>query len=278
MSQHEVKPFLVSVVVPTKNSEGEIRRCLDSIKLQSHLNIEIIVIDNESGDKTREIAEDYGAKVVNTKSGRSQARNIGAKISKGKFILFLDSDQELGKDLISRAVEAATLENFDAVRFPKIMRGESFFGKVRKVESWLNYREGKIGGVPRFLKKSTFLKLDGYDEELTFGEDRELWERLIQSECKIGVLDVPVFEVDNSIQKRLTNNYKYGTQYAEYQKKVLHASTVLFESIDIKCVKNVSSASELLYFFFAIVFKISNVNAFILGRIMNNLNKILGKS
>lgn len=277
MSQENSKPFLVSVIVPTKNSESEIRKCLNSIKLQSYSKIEVIVIDDESTDKTRDIAEEYSAKVINTKSERSKARNVGAKISEGKFVLFVDSDQELDEDLISRVVEAAALKNFDAARFPKIMIGESFFGKVRNMESWLNYREGKIGGVPRFFKKSTFLKLNGYDEKLTFGEDRELWERLIRSGYKMGVLDVPIFEVDNSIQKRLTKNYKYGRHYAEYQKKVPRASTVLFESVNIKSVKGVSSTSELLLFLFAMMFKAFNMIAFLFGVIGSSLTKVMHK-
>lgn len=277
MSQADGKHVFVSVVVPTKNSESEIRKCLDSVKLQSYSKIEIIVVDDESRDKTREIAEKYGAKVVNIRSGRSKARNIGAKISKGEFILFMDSDQELDRDLISRAVELATFKKLDAVRFPKIIKGDSFFGKVRTVESYLNYREGKIRSVPRYLKKSTFLKSGGYDEKLAFGEDRELWKRLIQSGYKLGVLDVPIYEIDNSIQKRLTKNYKYGMQYLEYQKKVADASTVLFESVNIlKYIKSISSTSELLYFPFVVIFKIFNMIAFLLG-IVSSLTQVIHK-
>jgi len=267
---------LVSVVIPTKDSEGEIRRCLNSIKLQSYPKIEIIVVDSESRDMTREIAEEYGAKVINIKSGRSQARNMGAKISKGKFILFVDSDQELDKDLISKAVKATILKNFDAVRFPKIIRGESFFGKVRSVESLLNYRvSSRNPGVPRFYKKSTFLKIGGYDEKLDFGEDRELWECLCRSGYKIGIVDIPIFEVENSFLKRLVKNYKYGKQFEEYQKKSSNALNVLFESVNIECMKNVSSTSEALYFLFAMMFKMLYVLAFLIGRIIDWMQRKL---
>ncbi len=64
---------LVSVVVPTINSESFLENCLRSIRRQSYSEIEIIIVDNYSIDKTREISEKFGAKVV-------LSRGIGLKL------------------------------------------------------------------------------------------------------------------------------------------------------------------------------------------------------
>jgi glycosyltransferase involved in cell wall biosynthesis len=68
---------LVSVIVPTRNSEKTIETCLESIRRQTYPNIEIIVIDAYSRDSTRKIAEKYGARIAVSRAYRSEARNIG---------------------------------------------------------------------------------------------------------------------------------------------------------------------------------------------------------
>ncbi|MDY6866123.1 MAG: glycosyltransferase [Halobacteriota archaeon] len=90
----DVNP-LVSIIIPTLNSEGTVDACLESIKNQSYGNVEVVVVDGFSGDGTGKIAERYDAKVIESDAKRSRARNIGVKEAKGEFILSLDSDMEL---------------------------------------------------------------------------------------------------------------------------------------------------------------------------------------
>ena len=78
----------VSVIVPTKNSERTIERCLKSIKEQNYKNIELIVVDNYSEDKTFEIANKYADKIIKKGPERSVQRNYGAKISSIKYYYF----------------------------------------------------------------------------------------------------------------------------------------------------------------------------------------------
>jgi len=69
---------LVSVIIPTKNSETTIEKCLGSIRNQTYPNVEIVVVDSFSTDKIRDIVENYGARIVLVNAKRSKARNIGA--------------------------------------------------------------------------------------------------------------------------------------------------------------------------------------------------------
>jgi glycosyltransferase involved in cell wall biosynthesis len=96
---------LVSINIPTYNSEKTLGKCLNAVKSQTYQNIEILVVDSYSKDKTLDIAKKYGCKIVLCKGGLLEARIAGAKKSKGKYVLLLDSDQILEPTTIERAVK-----------------------------------------------------------------------------------------------------------------------------------------------------------------------------
>ncbi len=98
---------VVSVVVTTKNEAKSIENCLRSIKKQTYpqKKIEIIIVDNNSTDKTKEIAKRFADKVYNKGPERSAQRNFGVERARGKYILYLDADMILSKDVISECVE-----------------------------------------------------------------------------------------------------------------------------------------------------------------------------
>lgn len=97
---------LVSVIIPTYNSEETIGACLKSVGKQTYANIEVIVVDSYSKDETVKIAERFGVKVVQTDYKLLGARYIGFKKSGGDVVLLLDSDQILERTVIERAVSA----------------------------------------------------------------------------------------------------------------------------------------------------------------------------
>jgi glycosyltransferase involved in cell wall biosynthesis len=106
---------LVSITIPTYNSEKTLEMTLNSVKAQTYKNMEIIVVDSYSKDKTIEIAKKFGAKIVQCKGKLLEARIAGAKASKGDYVLLLDSDQILEKTVIERAVKK--MEKFDSLWF-----------------------------------------------------------------------------------------------------------------------------------------------------------------
>jgi len=95
---------LVSVTIPTYNSEKTLGQTLESVKNQTYKKIEIIIIDSYSKDKTLEIAKKYNARIVMCKGKLLEARIAGTKASRGKYVLLLDSDQILEKTVIERSV------------------------------------------------------------------------------------------------------------------------------------------------------------------------------
>lgn len=97
---------LISVIVPVYNVEKYLERCINSILQQTYQNIEIILIDDGSIDKSAEICDYYNKKdkrisVIHKKNtGVSSTRNQGLNIAKGKYLICIDSDDWLEKNMI----------------------------------------------------------------------------------------------------------------------------------------------------------------------------------
>ena len=100
--------MLFSIIVPIYNVEKYLNKCIDSLVEQNFQDAEIILIDDCSTDRSLEIAKSYESvpnlKVISKKvnSGLSDTRNIGLKEAMGKYVLFLDSDDYVEKDCLSK--------------------------------------------------------------------------------------------------------------------------------------------------------------------------------
>ena len=94
-----MKDKMVSIIITVFNSEKYLERCIDSAIKQTYENIEIIIVDDCSKDKSKEIIEQYEIKnkkikkiLLSKNQGVSNARNVGMSVSDGEYIVFLDSD------------------------------------------------------------------------------------------------------------------------------------------------------------------------------------------
>lgn len=102
---------LVSVVVPIYMVEEYLKQCVESIQKQSYKNIEIILVDDGSGDKSGAMCDEFKKSdnrievIHKSNGGLSSARNAGLKIAKGDYICFIDSDDVISEDYISDAVK-----------------------------------------------------------------------------------------------------------------------------------------------------------------------------
>ena len=102
----EINNVEVSIVVPIYNVEKYLRRCLDSLVNQTFRDIEVIALNNGSTDNSLSILNGYAnrdkrIKVIdNNNLGVSEARNIGIREAKGKYIVFVDSDDWINVDMI----------------------------------------------------------------------------------------------------------------------------------------------------------------------------------
>ena len=110
---------LVSVIVPVYNAKDYLTETLESIFKQTYKNIEIIIIDDMSGDGSRELIMDYADKYDNIvalllekNGGVANARNKGIEIARGRYIAFLDSDDVWKETKIQKQIEFMRANNY----------------------------------------------------------------------------------------------------------------------------------------------------------------------
>jgi glycosyltransferase involved in cell wall biosynthesis len=137
---------MISVIVLTKNEEENIGRCLNSVLWAD----EIIVVDDESTDKTVEIAKSLGASVIkhSLNNNFSQQRNFALSLAKHEWALFLDADEEISSKLKEEIVLSLN-QNHDNTAGYFFKRDDFFAGK------WLKH--GETGNIKllRLAKKES---------------------------------------------------------------------------------------------------------------------------
>ena len=108
----KIKQPLVSIIVPVYNVESWLNKCIDSLLEQSYKNIEILLINDGSTDKSGDICNEYlnkSSKIRvfnNENKGLSYSRNFGMKNANGKYIVFIDSDDFISdSNIIEKFVE-----------------------------------------------------------------------------------------------------------------------------------------------------------------------------
>ncbi|MBW8015237.1 MAG: glycosyltransferase family 2 protein [Planctomycetes bacterium] len=211
MSNSE-KQILVSAVIPAYNAEACVGRAIDSVLAQTLPVHEIIVIDDGSSDKTFEMVEQYGDKVIlirQENAGVSVARNTGIAAASGNWIAFLDADDEWLEEKISRQVKIIS-QNPDlrwcAANYFRAMGGKrESIGDEKLVEQSLggqdcfdNYFEATLQGVCHAHTQTMMIRRDVFDEVGLFEpgkqrlEDLDVWWKIGYRYPKIGYAAAPL--------------------------------------------------------------------------------------
>ena len=114
---------LVSIIIPAYNSEKTLENTVNSAINQSYENLEIIIVDDGSIDSTPNICDQIAhryeeVKVVHVANGgAARAKNIGVSVARGEFIVIIDSDDCIEKDLVKTCLETALKSNADLIIF-----------------------------------------------------------------------------------------------------------------------------------------------------------------
>lgn len=110
-----------SFIIPVYNTEHYLKKCLDSIVNQTYKNFEIIVVNDGSPDNSQQIIQKYTDKYsfikgyIKKNNGLSSARNFGVKKATGDYLIFVDSDDYIEKDLLKNINQ--NLENVDILKY-----------------------------------------------------------------------------------------------------------------------------------------------------------------
>jgi len=180
-----MKKSFVSIIVPTLNEEAYIESTLKAIECQDYEGkYEVIVADGMSSDRTVKIAQKHADRVVTVnKLGASAGRNGGAKIAKGKILLFIDADTSSSFNLITEIVKCFK-KDVVAVTCPVLPTSSNatdfitywFYNQFVKA----SLRAGKpnIAGICCAYRREAFEKIGGFDENLKTLEDFDVSRRI----------------------------------------------------------------------------------------------------
>jgi glycosyltransferase involved in cell wall biosynthesis len=174
----------ISVIIPAYNEEQclpeTLKRIGEALAI-APCSSEIMVIDNDSQDGTKRVAEIFGAKVYTEKEHNiSKVRNTGAKNSTGDVLIFIDADTLVPHALFQKIAAvmedekclggavAVAYEAFERKWMKLYLLGWKFWGKVFNMKQ----------GAAQFCRKFAFADLGGYDQTIFMGEDVEFYWRL----------------------------------------------------------------------------------------------------
>lgn len=209
---------LVSVIVTTRNEEKNIATCLKSVTAQTYKNIEIIVVDNNSTDGTKQISISFTKLVFDKGPERSAQRNFGASKSHGEYLLFLDADMKLSKNVIKDCVSKIKISNVGGIIIPEESYGIGFWAKCKALERSFYIGNDMIEAA-RFYPRKIFLSCGGFDEELTGPEDWDLSQK-IREDFRIDRIKSFIYHNEGSLSlfKTVKKKYYYSQKFARYIK------------------------------------------------------------
>ena len=227
---------LVTIIVPVKNEEKTVGKCLHSLKSLNYSNYEIIVVNDGSTDKTEEILKQFSAiNVLNTNGiGPSMARNLAIDKSGGEYLAFTDADCLIDKEWLNQLLayftdtyimgvggdqlcpEDETPFGKDVHNFLKLIAFSSDYLKTEK--EVMNIRHNPTCNM--MYRKAAFEKIGNFKKDLWPCEDLEFDCRLIQSGYKL------IFNPKAIVYHyRPKNLKKFGQMHFRYGRA--HAKLVL---------------------------------------------------
>lgn len=175
--------MLLSVVIPAFNEERYLPLTLAGIRAAAAAvgqGVEILVVDNDSSDRTADAARSFGATVVTEKIHNiARVRNTGAAFAHGDILAFIDADTLVPAHFFRRVQEAMSSPNCLGGCADILHRPDSkFLRAYLTLWRWLALMLRMRQGAAQFCRKSAFTDLNGYDESLFMGEDVDFYWRL----------------------------------------------------------------------------------------------------
>lgn len=202
---------LVSVILTVFNRENYLRRAINSLLFQTFHDWELIAINDGSTDDSYKILIEYENLFSNIKAYTQEnkklafSRNRGIKLSSGKYITFLDSDDEYGEDHLSERVRFMEKDTqVDMIHGGVKIIGDEFVRDKDNPYCFIHLSECTIGGT-FFGKRDVFLSLNGFKENI-YSEDSEFLRRAGEK-FNIKKVDINTYIYRRETEDSLTHNY-----------------------------------------------------------------------
>jgi len=194
----------VSIIIPTYMSEKIIGICLGSVTSQNYPSdrFEASVVDNFSTDRTVEVAREFGARVYLHGRNACEQRNFGAQNSNGEYLLFLDHDMQMSRNLLMNfaQVRESSSRELDAWYIPeRIVGGSGVWSTIRTFER--SFYDGTVVDAARMVSRTAFDRAGGYDTTMIMA-DWDLDNELKRLGYEFGKLDECVFHHEEHLSLR----------------------------------------------------------------------------
>lgn len=219
----------VTIIVPIYNVSKYLPKCIDSILSQTYRNLEILLIDDGSTDDSSKIAKDFAKKnprikyIHQSNAGQSSARNLGLKHASGKFISFIDGDDEIAPRFVENLITAFQKPNVIlsvcGIRFNRLRNkttSDAYINRIRprkKKESFKAYIlyllaiDGRMYSSVNKLYLAKYAKILQFDTKLNFAEDTKfVLDYLGKTSGNISFIEKPLYI------------YNYGTENSTMQR------------------------------------------------------------
>jgi len=208
-------PFF-SIIMATYNREHIIERAIKSVFKQEFQNWELIIIDDGSTDNTVKLLKNIVDNELRVKiirkahEGHVKARNTGIKLARGKYITFLDSDDEYKPEhLLTRAEYLKDNPEVDGVVGGVEAVGNPYVFDVTNPSKLIHIDKcGLCGSI--FARKSLFIKVGGFSEDKIYGGEYTLIEKFKEHRAKIKRIKIKTYRYHRTEQDSITNLFKKG--------------------------------------------------------------------
>ena len=213
----------ISIIITTKNEEKNIHNLLSSIEKQTYKNYEIIVVDNNSTDLTKEISKKFNASVYNIGPERSAQRNYGVSKASGNYVLILDADMILEPLVLEELNNAISKDSgLKTLTIKEEPIGNNFWSQCKKLElEFYSSNPNSKTHAARCFDKKVFEEFNGYDLNLTGPEDWDLPERINKKYPKKYFTNSKIFhnEGDYGLIRILKKKFYYAQKASVYISK-----------------------------------------------------------
>lgn len=224
----------ISVIIPVYNTEKFLKQCLGSVVNQTYKNLEILIVDDGSPDKSDAVykqfaLQDNRIKIIKQKNaGISAARNTGLKFASGQWVHFIDSDDYLDIDYYEKMMNAVYDVNPDIIAGGVISQNSELYNiqykttcvLFTKTEKFLVTKALKNCTVWRYVFKRDFLQKNNL--KFTVGKIFEdilfIPNAILMANCVVTVPNANyhyVFNKDSLLNKKYTKNHQAQYDYAE---------------------------------------------------------------
>ena len=226
---------LISVIIPVYNAELLLKKCIESICEQTFSNLQIIIINDGSSDKSseivRKIAEhDFRIELIEQENqGAAQAKNVGLQFVKGEYLMFVDSDDFIHNNMIERLYNLSVIYDSDLVQCSyEIGNSDSFSMRENKITistySNRNVFESKLYKSVvwgKLYKKEIFNKV--FFTKGRHIDDESVSYKTYYKSKKIIITNEKLYYYYQSKESLMRNNKKVNTDFVTtFQERLLY--------------------------------------------------------